>query len=96
MKTLFLITIAVVFSFSLPAISNWAPTDTVPPVAAQSPSKKPRKTMRAFTSDQELVSYFKQLGERQRRRPQTFAAATRRGIGFNNTRSLCLTCWREG
>ena len=76
MKTLFLVTITVAFSFSLPALSNWAPTDTIPPVAAQGPSKKPRKTMRAFTSDQELLSYFKQLGERKRRRPQAYPAET--------------------
>ena len=71
MRTLFLVAIATVFSFSLPAVSSLAPVDSIPPVGAQGPATQARKTMRAFGSDEELVSYLKQLAERRRLRPQS-------------------------
>ena len=66
MKTLFLLTITAVITTSALLACTTATTDTIPPVAAAglTPTKK---TMEAFKSEEELVRYLKQLGEKQRR-----------------------------
>src|SRR5687768_20818 len=65
MKTL-LLTLALVITVSGLLACVAGPTDTIPPVSAAGllPSKK---TMRAFTSEQELRRYFRELAEKQKR-----------------------------
>ena len=65
MKTL-LLALALVITVSGLLACVAGPTDTIPPVSAAGlvPSKK---TMRAFTSEQELRRYFRELAEKQKR-----------------------------
>lgn len=65
MKTFLLLSLtAVIVTSGLVACNG--PTDTIPPVSAAGllPTKK---TMRAFTSEQELKRYFREIAEKQKR-----------------------------
>jgi hypothetical protein len=66
MKTL-LIAVATLFVISVLPGCTEIPGKAVPPVSAQGWNRQPRKTMRAFRSDAELASYFKELAEKQKR-----------------------------
>ena len=57
---------ATIFSFGLLACMS-GQSETIPPVSAAT-LLPPKKTMRAFTSEQELVRYFRELAEKQKRR----------------------------
>lgn len=64
MKTFLILTLAIVTSGLLACASG--PTETIPPVSAATVAKT-RKTMRPFGSEQELLRYFRQLAEKQKR-----------------------------
>jgi hypothetical protein len=67
MKTIFLIVITTVFVISaLPGCAS-VPAGGVPPAFAHSSMRPAKKTMRPFRSEQELASFLKELGEKQRR-----------------------------
>ena len=72
MKTFLILILAIVISGLLACAS--APTETVPPASAA--GAKPKKTMRAFGSEQELARYIRQLAERQKRRMRSEAQGT--------------------
>src|SRR3989304_5795397 len=61
----FLFAITAGFLFSPLASCVESPTDHIPPVEAHAWTI-PKKTMRAFRSEQELASYFKELAEKQK------------------------------
>ena len=69
MKTFLILTLAIVICGLLACAS--APTETIPPASAA--AAKPKKTMRAFGSEQELARYLRQLAERQKRRMRSEA-----------------------
>ena len=46
------------------------PVGSIPPAQASGWPTPPKKTMRAFRSDQEIASYFRELAEKQRLRAQ--------------------------
>ncbi|HEU4769686.1 MAG TPA: beta-propeller domain-containing protein [Pyrinomonadaceae bacterium] len=66
MKHLLLLTLATIITTSGLIACAVGPTETIPPVAAAS-GNQPKKTMRAFKSEQELVQYFRALAEKQKR-----------------------------
>ena len=68
MKTLFLITFITVFSLAPLAACSDVRADAIPPVFASAWPPPPKKTMRAFGSEKELVEYFKKLARQQRAR----------------------------
>jgi hypothetical protein len=65
MKTFLILTLALAISGLLACASG--PTETIPPVSAANIAQ-PKKTMRAFGSEQELARYLKQLAEKQKRK----------------------------
>ena len=70
MKTLLITLALVILAAGLTAFIA-GPSETMPPVsAAPVPSKK---SMRAFTSERELVLYFSELAKKERRRMRGFA-----------------------
>jgi Beta propeller domain len=66
MKTLLLLTLTTVITTSGLLACTSATTDTIPPVSA-SGLNPVKKTMKAFRSEQELVQYFKELAEKNRK-----------------------------
>ena len=67
MKNLLLLTLAIaIFGSGLVACMS-GPVEPIPPVSAATTVFQSKKTMRAFTSEQELVRYFRELAEKQRR-----------------------------
>jgi len=73
MKTLLLLSLTAFITTSGLLACTVMTTDTIPPVAASS-LFPPKKTMEAFKSEEELVRYFKQLAEKQRREQRAKAA----------------------
>src|SRR6266852_5626275 len=66
MKTILLVAITTLIAIStLPGCVE-VPANGVPPAYANGWIPPVKKTMRAFRSDQELKSYFKELAEKQR------------------------------
>ncbi len=83
MKNLLLLTLAatIVSSGLVACVSG--PVETIPPVSAATVIQT-KKTMRAFTSEQELVRYFRELAEKQKRevrRAQKSAAVDSASVG---------------
>ena len=66
MKTLLLLSLTAFITTSGLLACTAVTTDTIPPVAA-SGLFPPKKTMEAFKSEAELVRYFRELAEKQRR-----------------------------
>jgi hypothetical protein len=66
MKTLLLLSLTAFITTSGLLACTAVTTDTIPPVAA-SGLVPPKKTMEAFKSEEELVRYLRELGEKQRR-----------------------------
>ena len=66
MKTLLLLSLTAFITTSGLLACSAVTTDTIPPVAA-SGIFPPKKTMEAFKSEAELVRYFRELAEKQRR-----------------------------
>src|ERR1051325_1356591 len=66
MKTLLLLSLTAFITTSGLLACTAVTTDTIPPVAA-SGLVPPKKTMDAFKSEAELVRYFRELAEKQRR-----------------------------
>src|ERR1051326_5325620 len=66
MKTLLLLSLTAFITTSGLLACTAVTTDTIPPVAA-SGIFPPKKTMEAFKSEAELVRYFRELAEKQRR-----------------------------
>jgi hypothetical protein len=66
MKNILLLTLTAAITTSALLACTAATTDTIPPVSASGliPTKR---TMEAFKSEEELVRYFRQLAEKQRR-----------------------------
>src|SRR5688572_22432152 len=85
MKNLLLVAVITVTTFvaGLAVVAQW-PTASIPPVpeAAFSPVKK---TMRPFRSEQELVSYFRELAKKQKegRTRAEFSEAEPQGYSAN-------------
>ncbi|HEX2268408.1 MAG TPA: beta-propeller domain-containing protein [Pyrinomonadaceae bacterium] len=79
MKNLLLLTLAAtIFSSGLVACMTASPIEPIPPVSAATTVFQSKKTMRAFTSEQELARYLRELAEKQRppvRRAQKSAVA---------------------
>lgn len=83
MKNLLLLTLAAVIFTSGVVACVSGPVETIPPVSA-APVIQSQKTMRAFTSEQELVRYFRELAEKQKRevrRAQKSAVADSATVG---------------
>ena len=78
MKTLLLLTLTAFFSTSALLACTVATTETIPPLDQNSPIPV-KKSMKAFSSEQELVRYFKELAEKykreQRGRVENFSTA---------------------
>jgi hypothetical protein len=69
MKSLLLLTLTTaIVTSGLLACAN-GPTGTIPPVSASS-LVQPKKTMKAFTSEHELVRYLREWAEKQKRAAQ--------------------------
>jgi Beta propeller domain len=66
MKTLLLLTLTAIFSTSGLLACTAATTETIPPISQSAPIPV-KKTMKAFRSEQELVRYFKELAEKNKR-----------------------------
>ena len=66
MKTFLLLTLTAAITTSGLLACTSATTDTIPPVGASGITPV-KKTMKAFKSDQELASYFRELAEKRRR-----------------------------
>ncbi|MEK6283178.1 MAG: beta-propeller domain-containing protein [Acidobacteriota bacterium] len=67
MKTIFLIAIQTVLLISAFQGCAGVTADSIPPALANGWNTPARKTMRPFRSEQELVSYLKELAEKQKR-----------------------------
>src|SRR6185369_2161965 len=65
MKTFLLLTLTAIFSTSGLLACTVATTETIPPLAQASPLPV-KKTMKAFSSDEELKRYFKELAKKSR------------------------------
>ena len=65
MKTFLLLTLTAIFSTSGLLACTVATTETIPPLAQTSPLPV-KKTMKAFSSDEELKRYFKELAKKSR------------------------------
>jgi len=65
MKTFLLLTLTAIFSTSGLLACTVATTETIPPLSQASPLPV-KKTMKAFSSDEELARYFKELAKRGR------------------------------
>ncbi len=76
MKTFLLLTLSAIFSTSGLLACTIATTETIPPISQTSPLPV-KKTMQAFSSEQELERYFKELAEKYKReaRAQTKSAS---------------------
>jgi hypothetical protein len=74
MKRFFLIAISTGFFLSILAGCAMGPGGSIPPAQASGWPTPPKKTMRAFRSDQEIASYFRELAEKQRLRAQRSTA----------------------
>src|SRR5215813_11263202 len=72
MKNLLLLTFTAVITTSALLACTAVTTDTIPPVSA-SGLIPTRRTMEAFKSEEELVRYFRQLAEKQRRAERSVA-----------------------
>jgi len=66
MKTFLLLTLTAFFSTSALLACTAATTETIPPISQASPIPV-KKTMKAFGSEQELVRFFKELAEKNKR-----------------------------
>ena len=66
MKTLLLLTLTAAITTSGLLACTTTTTDTIPPVSASGITPV-KKTMRAFKSEQELASFFRELAQKQRR-----------------------------
>ena len=65
MKTFWILTLTAAIATSSLLACTSATTDTIPPVSASGVTPV-KKTMKAFKSEQELASYFRELAEKQR------------------------------
>jgi len=66
MKIFLLLTLTAILSTSALLACTAATTETIPPLSQASPIPV-KRTMKAFSSEQELVRYFKELAEKEKR-----------------------------
>jgi hypothetical protein len=79
MKVLFLTIIAILIP--MPSCSGVS-IDAVPPVHASGWDAPPRKTMRAFRSEQELAAFLRELAEKQKREQRMRSAQNSESAGL--------------
>lgn len=74
MKTLLLITLTAAITTSALLACASGPTEPIPPVSASGLTPV-KKTMKAFKSEQELLRYFNDIAEKQKRRAEKLSSS---------------------
>lgn len=74
MKNYFLYPIVTMIFMAGVAACSDVPSSAIPPVSASGIATRPKKTMRAFQSEQELKNYFRELAEKRKQRARGLEA----------------------